>query len=429
VAKWDSKHQKMPSDDLVRDFSVLRVFTRVAFLIGEQSDVILLEQRGFKVDSTRQYDAAADYQVIEFNKKIIDAVNMVLRKKESRREVVWNLLEYGLVVCESPKLIQALSNHANLENYFEAMPMGKTPIVPPPRFEESPLYNTLKDLKRNPVIEDTLLSVSGDQIYENARFLSESYYSRQSASTGLREAQQYIASLFAAYGMNVTTQNYFENYAENVCGDFLGSENPEALVIAGAHMDSRSTNSGDPAVRAPGAVDNGSGAAAMMEMARILSATRVQLKNTVRLCLWSGEEQGLLGSQAYVRQLTNENSQVLAYFNADMLGYKLPTSPITLGMKDSSVTAWLLTLSFQITEQYVPDLPVDYSSSCCSDYISFYNVGYPSIGYFQNPATASDYPDYHRSTDTNENNNVLQLELETKAILAAVMTFAETVAY
>jgi len=49
-----------------------------------------------------------------------------------------------------------------------------------------------------------------------------------------------------------------------------------------------------------------------------------------------------------------------------MTGYTLPNSPIIMGMKDASVTKWLLDLSFEITAMYVPELPVDLSSSCCS---------------------------------------------------------------
>ena len=195
--------------------------------------------------------------------------------------------------------------------------------------------------------------------------------------------------------------------------------------MAGAHYDSRSTSTSDTTLRAPGAVDNGSGSAGMIEMARIVAASGVRFSNTIRFCVWSGEEQGLLGSEAYARKMENEAADILAYFNADMTGYKLPSSPrITMGMKDSSITEWLLTLSFQITEMYVPTLPVELSSSCCSDYISFYNHGYPAIGYFQNPGSASDYPQYHKSTDTYQNNNFEQVRLETQAVLAAVLVFA-----
>ena len=226
--------------------------------------------------------------------------------------------------------------------------------------------------------------------------LSESYHTRVSASKELKEAQAHLVGIFQSYGLNVTTHHYVDAYADNICADLVGEENPDLIVIAGAHYDSRSTSSSDTSLRAPGAVDNGSGTAGMVEMARVLAMSGVRFSNTVRFCLWSGEEQGLLGSEAYARKMEGEGADIVAYFNADMTGYRLPLSRIIMGMKDSSVTGWLLTLSFQITEMYVPTLPVDYSSSCCSDYISFYNHGYPSIGYFQNPATASDYPDYHK---------------------------------
>jgi hypothetical protein len=49
-----------------------------------------------------------------------------------------------------------------------------------------------------------------------------------------------------------------------------------------------------------------------------------------------------------------------------MLGYRIPGNPIEMGMKDQYITEWLLEESFAISAQYVPDMPVKLSSSCCS---------------------------------------------------------------
>jgi Zn-dependent M28 family amino/carboxypeptidase len=87
-------------------------------------------------------------------------------------------------------------------------------------------------------------------------------------------------------------------------------------VLAGAHLDSWHS--------ATGATDNGIGSAVMMEAARILQAVGVKPRRTIRVALWSGEEQGLLGSKAYVKQHfgtveapTPEHERFAGYINID----------------------------------------------------------------------------------------------------------------
>lgn len=82
--------------------------------------------------------------------------------------------------------------------------------------------------------------------------------------------------------------------AYNVIAEIAGSDPKAGYVMAGAHLDSW--------VAGDGAADNGAGSAMVMEAARILAATGVRPKRTIRFALWAGEEQGLLGSLAYVEQ-------------------------------------------------------------------------------------------------------------------------------
>jgi carboxypeptidase Q len=80
--------------------------------------------------------------------------------------------------------------------------------------------------------------------------------------------------------------------ANNILADIPGSDPKAGYVMAGAHLDSW--------VAGDGATDNGAGSAVVMEAARILSALHVKPKRAIRFALWAGEEQGLLGSAAYV---------------------------------------------------------------------------------------------------------------------------------
>ncbi len=97
--------------------------------------------------------------------------------------------------------------------------------------------------------------------------------------------------------MAVTLQVEFQQddlMAYNTIAELPGSDLKNELVMIGAHMDSWHSGTG--------ATDNGVGVAATMEAVRILAALKLPLRRTVRIGLWSGEEQGLMGSRAYVSQ-------------------------------------------------------------------------------------------------------------------------------
>ena len=104
----------------------------------------------------------------------------------------------------------------------------------------------------------------------------------------------------------------------NVVGEIPGSDLANEVVMIGAHFDSWHSGTG--------ATDNGCGDAAMMEVMRILKAVGAKPRRTIRIALWGGEEEGLLGSRAYVKehfadpvtmQLKPDHEKLAAYFNLD----------------------------------------------------------------------------------------------------------------
>jgi hypothetical protein len=106
--------------------------------------------------------------------------------------------------------------------------------------------------------------------------------------------------------------------AFNVLAEIPGTDKAAEVVMMGAHFDSWHAGTG--------ATDNAAGSAVMMEAIRILKASGLKLRRTVRVALWGGEEQGLLGSKAYVNQhfgnpqtmqLTPDHARLSAYFNVD----------------------------------------------------------------------------------------------------------------
>ena len=106
--------------------------------------------------------------------------------------------------------------------------------------------------------------------------------------------------------------------AYNVVAEIPGGRKKDEIVMVGAHFDSWHSGTG--------ATDNASGSAVMMEVIRILKTLNLQMDRTVRIALWSGEEEGLLGSKAYVKEhfadpvtmkTTTQHANLAGYFNLD----------------------------------------------------------------------------------------------------------------
>jgi carboxypeptidase Q len=122
--------------------------------------------------------------------------------------------------------------------------------------------------------------------------------------------------------LNVETKFYDETTPNgfNTIAEIPGTDATlkDEVVMLGAHFDS--------VAAATGATDNATGSAAMMEAMRILKAVGAKPRRTIRVALWGGEEEGLLGSRAYVREhfgdpatmtLKPEHAKLAAYFNSD----------------------------------------------------------------------------------------------------------------
>jgi hypothetical protein len=275
----------------------------------------------------------------------------------------------------------------------------------------------------NPIVEMGVAAVSESSLISSISYLQD-YFTRNSYSQTIHEVTDYLVKRLENLGYEIELFAFRDDMAPNVIATWPSTSPVSEWIITGAHYDSRNTNSSSPDTRAPGADDNGSGSAAMLELATIISQT-IGPQNTfqkgLQICFFAGEEQGLLGSRALAATWLEQGKKIAAMVNADMLGYQAGEK-ITLGFKDKSVTPELVTLAKDLTALYVPSLPTADSTSCCSDYLAFYEVGYPAVGFFEDGMTASDYPAYHTENDLIVNVNTEQLKLETQAVVATVLT-------
>jgi len=126
-------------------------------------------------------------------------------------------------------------------------------------------------------------------------------------------AANYIKEKLAGYGLVTYDQN-FSATGRNVYGVQLGSQYPNKQYIICAHYDDMPSGS-----TAPGADDNASGTAAVLEAARIF--TQYDSKYTIIYALWDEEERGLYGSAYYAQQAANAGDSIMGVLNMDMIAY------------------------------------------------------------------------------------------------------------
>ena len=224
----------------------------------------------------------------------------------------------------------------------------------------------------------------------------------------------------------------------NVIAEMPG-ELADNVVMAGAHLDSVGAG--------PGINDNGSGSAALLETALVLA--RIHPYNTLRFAWWGSEEGGLIGSTAYVTELSAaQKDRIALYMNYDMVGspnyipmvYDAdqssfpPPDGVTIPPGSSAIEDVYESFYTWIGEPYD-----DTQFSGRSDYQAFINNGIPSAGLFTGAEVvktaeqqaiwggtvgAQFDPCYHLACDTFDNNNNHVLEINSDLIAFAMLTFA-----
>lgn len=173
----------------------------------------------------------------------------------------------------------------------------------------------------------------------------------------------------------------------NVVAELRGSELPDEMVIVGGHLDSWDG--------ATGANDNATGVATTMEAARLLAAVGAKPKRTIRFVLWTGEEQGLLGSKGYVETHAEEMDRVSAVFVHDMGTNYLSGIGITPEMRPQLEPAFAPIL--QLAPDSMPFVLREAQSlePGGSDHTPFIRTGVP--GFFWDQDGESDYAFVHHT--------------------------------
>ncbi len=177
-----------------------------------------------------------------------------------------------------------------------------------------PVKVELPPVTVNPLIQQMVGAVEPDSVLSYVRRLQR-YRTRYSTSDSCRAAAEWIRQKFIAYGCDtVIMQDHTSGHAPNVIGvkyGTSGQRNPYAVICG--HFDSYAASN------APGADDNASGTAAVIEAARVTRG--YQFRHDLRFIAFSGEEFGLYGSEYYAQQARSRGDSILGVLNFDMIGY------------------------------------------------------------------------------------------------------------
>jgi len=213
---------------------------------------------------------------------------------------------------------------------------------------------------------------------------------------------------------NIVNRVYPEGATSyNTIGEMRGSDKADEIIMLGGHLDSWHA--------ATGATDNAIGCAIMMEAVRILKTIGVKPRRTIRVALWSGEEQGLLGSQAYVKQHFGSfedpkpgYEKFGGYFNIDSGTGRVRGASVFGPPETANILRGIL-------EPFTSDGVVGAAASRSrrlggSDNTSFNQAGLPGIGMGQDPIEYNSHT-WHTNLDTYE--RILEDDVKKDAMVVA----------
>jgi hypothetical protein len=255
------------------------------------------------------------------------------------------------------------------------------------------------------------------------------FHVRYSTTDSCRRAMDWVRSRLTGFGCDsVWLDTFRPTYAPNAVGLKRGTVNPDKYYVVCAHADATSET---PQTYSPGCEDNGSGVAAVLELARVLADMRVE--NSLLFCVFAGEEQGLVGSDSLARRARDRGDSIRLAVNFDMISYGRENrdSIVIYGARNAPNSEAFVTFfraqadTFSALKHYAT---IENTPQARSDHYSFWKYGFPTIrgGYHDRT------PLYHFTGDTIGplyyaqcgTNNV---PMETEVIKALVATVAKLV--
>ena len=284
------------------------------------------------------------------------------------------------------------------------------------------------DNKDEDPVEEILEKVNIDSLQKFVKALSgeipviinsqvEQILSRHSNYYGNQLAAAYLIEQLTEFDISVTSQGY--GSVENIIAIQEGIDHPDQYFIIGAHYDCYPDSS-----IAPGADDNASGVATVLEAARILS--NYETSYTIIYALWDEEEQGIRGSIYHASLANDSNEDILGVINIDMIGWDSNDDRVILINTQSEPNSIPLSnQALSVIEEYelnlVPEIVLPGSGS---DNLPFWYFGYSAIGIEEHwEIDWNDY--YHTSEDRIDKFNIPYFHESSKLAISTLAKLVE----
>jgi len=369
------------------------------------------------IASQAQLDqAGVHYLILDKNARRADyfIVTMFPANKRVPSDQLDNvLLDDGeqVVVRSTIKKVKAL-----VESGFNVQRLGNTPMVlvlnvKSQQLEAATLaveYNATIAQMINQVTQTTVETYANNLSGENPVNIGGSDYiiqTRHTASgTPIEKATQYVYEFMQGQGLTVSYHDWSASgyTGRNVIGEITGTTQQDEVVLITAHLDCMPSGS-----IAPGADDNASGSVGVMVCSELLK--QYQFHRTVRFVVFTGEEQWMLGSDAYADLVYQAGENITAVFNMDMIAYdaiggpdlrlhtRIDTNPGYPGDLAIANTFIDVVNTYSLDGDLTPIIDADGITQ--SDHSPFWNRGYSAIlGIEDHDNDITPY--YHTTSDT-----------------------------
>jgi bacterial leucyl aminopeptidase len=306
-------------------------------------------------------------------------------------------LGYANLTDEQELRISELSHKQNKCAGFEALPFGPVdgnhPLIQNVFGEIKaqnarnknfhPSSRDFAEVQANPEITAAVNEVNADNIRATVQFLSsftDREYRSDDPNKHIDGMKARLEALIKASSMPATVEVVGHDgiSQKSIRVSIPGATHPEEIIVLGGHLDSINQSWG----AAPGADDNASGSADIVEALRIVLSKK-QPARTIEFYFYAGEEGGLLGSSEIARNYRNQNKNVIAVLQLDMTLFP-GAGPLVLGSMTDYTSAWLRSYLETINGLYLKaSITEDQCGYGCSDHASWYRQGYPTLMPFE----------------------------------------------
>jgi hypothetical protein len=353
----------------------------------------------------------------------------ILSSNDTKEKENSNISEYIIFENENIKILKDYSPNLVEENPLE-LELSSLSYNPVFFANEKFLPSEFTSVVSDSVISSIVSQIDPDSVSYIIQSLQD-FETRFLMTENRFDAAQWIKDKFLQIGFNSVEFDSFMCHTVwqgidtttiqvNVVATIQGTKRPNEIYIIGGHYDSYCY--GNPFIWAPGADDNASGTAAVLESARVIMESGYIPEATIKFICFGAEELmyfGDAGSEHYALQAYNSGMDIKLMVNNDMISHTLySVNNSTVDINYYSGFIDMLEIAKSVTEQYTVLTPVNGSVNPGADSYPFYELGYRPI-YFEESNFS---PYYHQDSDTIGNYNMEYCAEVIKSSCATLLT-------